>query len=123
MKLIHKKGRAVSRRQKANRHYNVIVVDWSERALNLFINKVSANAIVVGRELRQFIRNIGRFVNVFYNKLHHFNLIGHSFGAQICGVAGAEVRRFLVYCEANSCTASSADVLFLQRSRQSADSA
>ncbi|KAI1296567.1 Phospholipase A1 member A [Halotydeus destructor] len=79
MKLIHRKT-----------DNNVIIVDWSATSMNLFINKVSANARLAGRQLYRFIWNLGLYVDLRYLKLVKYRLIGHSFGAQIAGIAGAE---------------------------------
>lgn len=68
MRLLHKKA--------VKDGANIVMVDWSERSLNFYINKVSANARVVGRELRKFITNLGLYLHKSFSSLDRYHLIG-----------------------------------------------
>lgn len=68
MKLMNRKAKG--------KGVNTVIVDWSSRSMNLYVNKVSANARVVGRELRVFIKNLGKYTNKRFNNLEKLHLIG-----------------------------------------------
>lgn len=61
----------------------MIVVDWKRLAALIYFN-AAANAIVVGKYLKEFLIFLEKH-NVDLGTVH---LVGHSLGGQIAGVAG-----------------------------------
>lgn len=75
---------------KTNDSPTFLVVDWAERAANLFVNKLAANAKAVGVELFSVLRQLAeRNVIATSNVL----MIGYNLGAQVAGIAANRLRR------------------------------
>src|SRR5688572_6275366 len=82
VKLINQKTRGRS---------NIIAVDWSQRSMNICINRVAANAHVVAQEFFWFFILLLSYTKTEFDEMHRFTAIGHSFGAQIVGATGFRI--------------------------------
>ncbi|XP_051892592.1 putative endothelial lipase isoform X2 [Pristis pectinata] len=75
--------------QKQEAHANVIVVNWLERAHQLYTVAVN-NSEVVGKEVAILIDWLKQVTNLPLQKLH---LIGYSLGAHVAGFAGKAAQK------------------------------
>lgn len=66
---------------------NICGVDWTRLALTEY-SIAATNTRIVAKQLVKFIRYLQQFSTV---SLKHWTLIGHSFGAQIAGIAGHQL--------------------------------
>lgn len=87
MELFHNKTRR-TRPDGTTTTANVVLVDWSLRSVNVYINKAATNSRVVSVELTQFLQKLHFWAGYDVAKI---TMLGHSFGAQIIGSAGARL--------------------------------
>ena len=64
---------------------NIIVIDWRERSMNAFTNKVAANSRIVAAEANYLLERFLK-INENFVKPDRSHYVGHYFGAQVVGL-------------------------------------
>ncbi|XP_071451395.1 phospholipase A1-like [Hetaerina americana] len=68
---------------------NVVAVDWSNLSFNLLYPIAKENTVTVGKYVAKFVDFVARVAGVDVSALE---LVGHSLGAHVMGIAGKNVQ-------------------------------
>lgn len=71
--------------------WNVIIVDWTNLAHTAYKTAIT-HAKRVAKLLKNFTASLTKVKAVFYSSIHY---VGYSLGAQVCGMAGYELKKDL----------------------------
>lgn len=69
----------------ARGNFNVIILDWSQQAIDIAYYRVSKQLKSIARSLMKFLRFLHDQTGMSYEQVY---LVGHSAGSHICGLTG-----------------------------------